>query len=356
MSLYALPVAIFNLGGEMLYILQHRLLAQNIPMEKGYKVMQDIVKSMFTTRFVEEVFKPQDMYPHSSVRTIFDRLAHSSIMRLSESSMEKLYDLMTMGFKLQLTRCRTPKEIMQVTENHLKSMVDLVNDTATAALIENVRQNFAEKYSHLTIGDYSLLRQTLLQFFLNRRIKVSLFLQEGLQNKDGSIVLDPTPVMPSEIEVPGSIKLFDDSGSIVEICNFPYQGNAKPCIPNYESTLGMNLYAGHHRMPFSPMDSHREDSSPFGDPSAVYSRPSPGSKSATAELNMLADLIGNPKGSSSDFKILNLFEEEDLSSSSGGTTIVKAQRNVMDVRKLVSDMSVSGSGKQDDLLDLLDKS
>ncbi len=33
---------------------------------------------------------------------------------------------------------------MQVTENHLKSMIDLVNDTATAALIENVRQNFAE--------------------------------------------------------------------------------------------------------------------------------------------------------------------------------------------------------------------
>ena len=31
---------------------------------------------------------------------------HSSIMRLSESSMDKLYDLMTMGVKHQLLGCR----------------------------------------------------------------------------------------------------------------------------------------------------------------------------------------------------------------------------------------------------------
>ena len=33
---------------------------------------------------------------------IFVKLAHSSIMCLNESSMDKLYDLITMGFKFQV--------------------------------------------------------------------------------------------------------------------------------------------------------------------------------------------------------------------------------------------------------------
>jgi hypothetical protein len=54
-------------------------------------------------QFIRELFKPQEMYTSSSTREIFNKLAHSSIMRLNESSMEKLYDLMTMGFKHQVT-------------------------------------------------------------------------------------------------------------------------------------------------------------------------------------------------------------------------------------------------------------
>ena len=60
---------------------------------------------------------------------IFDRIAHSSIMRLSESSMEKLYDLMTMGFKYQLVCCSHPGELLTITMNHLQ--VRLTQPTRT---------------------------------------------------------------------------------------------------------------------------------------------------------------------------------------------------------------------------------
>ena len=45
---------------------------------------------MFSGRFIEELFKPQEIYSNESTRQIFDRLAHSSIMRLNESSMDKV--------------------------------------------------------------------------------------------------------------------------------------------------------------------------------------------------------------------------------------------------------------------------
>lgn len=45
---------------------------------------------MFNRQFVHELFKPQDAYTLPAVRSVFDRLAHSSIMRLSEQSMDKV--------------------------------------------------------------------------------------------------------------------------------------------------------------------------------------------------------------------------------------------------------------------------
>ena len=50
---------------------------------------------------------------------IVEKLAHSSIMRLNKSSMEKLYDLMTMGFKYQMISSQSPQQFFQVTLNHL---------------------------------------------------------------------------------------------------------------------------------------------------------------------------------------------------------------------------------------------
>lgn len=85
MSMLTMPLLITNLGCEMIYILQQRLLAQNIPQEKAVKVLHDVVKAMFETSFVSLLFTPQAPFTVQSTRTIFDKLAHSSIMRLSEA-------------------------------------------------------------------------------------------------------------------------------------------------------------------------------------------------------------------------------------------------------------------------------
>lgn len=86
MSLLGMPWVVINLGCEMVYILEQRLKAQSISEDKAVKVLQDIVKTMFETSFMKDkLFVPQEMYSLHSTRQIFDRLAHSSIMRLSES-------------------------------------------------------------------------------------------------------------------------------------------------------------------------------------------------------------------------------------------------------------------------------
>ena len=41
MALFVMPLTVINLGGEMMYILEQRLIAQKIPPEKACKVRRD---------------------------------------------------------------------------------------------------------------------------------------------------------------------------------------------------------------------------------------------------------------------------------------------------------------------------
>ena len=49
-GLYAMPMVIINMGGEMVYILEQRLQAQKIPQAKGLKVLNDVVRTMCRVR------------------------------------------------------------------------------------------------------------------------------------------------------------------------------------------------------------------------------------------------------------------------------------------------------------------
>ena len=52
-------------------------------------MLQDVIRTMYNPKFIAELFRGQDVYNMQSTRQIFDKLAHSSIMRLNESSMDK---------------------------------------------------------------------------------------------------------------------------------------------------------------------------------------------------------------------------------------------------------------------------
>ena len=125
MADHVLPLQFLNLGGEMLYIIDQRLRAQEVPLDRATKgcggggvgrgllqlqyeveivrhtkrhdtplspppVRNDILGMMLNPRFLEEVFTPQPPYSRVALRGVFERLAHGSIMRLNAASMDKV--------------------------------------------------------------------------------------------------------------------------------------------------------------------------------------------------------------------------------------------------------------------------
>ncbi|KPP61089.1 protein OSCP1-like, partial [Scleropages formosus] len=253
MSMRTLPLLFINLGGEMLYILDQRLQAQNVPTEKTSKVMNDIICTLFSKPFMEELFKPQDMYSKRTQRAVLIRLAHSSIMRLNQASMDKLYDLMTMAFKYQVLLCPRPRDLLLVTFNHMDAIRAFVSDTpAILNQVEETYQQLIKVYTPLSDGEFQLLRQTLLMCFQDLQIRVSAFLKDKVQTCSGRFVLPLGGPVPCGSEVPGLIRCPGEACRGQEVCHlFPSGGAYCGALPEGSFhmsgdrviTLGTNIAA-----------------------------------------------------------------------------------------------------------------
>jgi len=394
-----MPLIIINMGGEMVYILAQRLQAQNVPLDKSKRVLQDVMRTMYNAKFIAELFRPQDVYTMASVRQIFDRLAHSSIMRLNETSMDKLFDLMTMGFKYQMLASSYPQELLHITLNHLYQLRAKIEDApAVAQLVDDVIRMVNEKYAVMPPLQFASLKQTLCRFFADKRVKVSLFLQDGLQKNDGTITLTYNGPLPPGVDLPGSVSRFDPSGAALGMDSFPFPAVetidgimplGPPIHPARGSacTLGLNLYSKERAAP-PPAAQAASEAAAAAAASAHAEKKGSASravvdsieaekkiladaahaKRSRADLNLLADLIGASAAASGsdDFK-LNLFPDTSMSAGSGGKGSVPVTQTIMidgDVRgsnvslmEIMDDLKIEPgdtNAEDDDLLGLLD--
>ncbi|XP_052389336.1 protein OSCP1-like [Carassius gibelio] len=304
MSQRTLPLLIINLGGEMIYILDQRLRAQDENDDETQRgrwtdddrkrVMNDIVGTMFNKAFLGELLRPQDLYSHRALRTVLTRIAHASIMRLNPASMDKLYDLMTMAFKYQIVLCPRPQDLLLITFNHTDTIKELVKDNPSLInQISEAQRQLIEVYTPLSDGEFQLLRHTLLVLFQDMQIRVSIFLNEKIQNPNGHFVLQTSGPVPYGSEAPGLIRWFNAKGREVRRTRFPSGGSYKSATHQGSfdlsgdriTLLGTNMYNTPSHEDMDPSSTSNRTNKPKQTDTA----PNP---LATEELNLLAKLMG----------------------------------------------------------------
>lgn len=403
MAQHAMPFLIVNYGAEMVFILDQRLQAQSVASEKASKVLHDVIKAMFAPTFVDELLRPQPLYTPAQTKEIFDRLAHSSIMRLSENSMDKLYDLMTMGCKYQYVTLRHPYEVIELTLNHLLHIKGSL--TSESAVLNDVENHLRTLSASLSCGLLAEVRQQLLNFFQGKRVKVSLFLQESMQNSDATMnipqdmSISPLPTC----EAPGTIRYYDNASLVLTetfshpdshltyntpVATYtPFEPSCRQC------KQGRNLYL---------IDRKKKADGTVATPSATSSSaPQPSARSvaqqqqlgavappptrapapskptgALGALNSLSSLVGVNAAPAGTFK-LNLFgdanDDEPVANSDTASEVVSTVINISKISKedirtnnaelmgVVGDFVVQPSASRpaaaaanDDLLDLMD--
>ena len=76
----------------------------------------------------------------NATKAIFKKLAHSSIMKLNDTSMQKLFDLMVMGLKYQTQLTVQPEELYFITIKHLDTMRVLVEGAEAETFVISTKK------------------------------------------------------------------------------------------------------------------------------------------------------------------------------------------------------------------------
>ncbi|KAL0222460.1 hypothetical protein RCL1_002314 [Eukaryota sp. TZLM3-RCL] len=343
-----LPFFVFNLGVEMIYILEQRLEAQSIPSDKSDRVLKDLVSALCNSRFVDDLFSQQALLTFPIVRQLFSRIAHSSIMKLNQDSMEKLIELMFMTFKFQLTRLSSPVEIFQLTFNHLAEIEAVAKRTNIVPLVESVIARFKKLEESYTAWNCLVIRRQILNYLVPHRARISLLLNAGLQLSDGSLSIPVHDCRHSSCTTPGLVKLI--LANKVSSFNSKLETQNPVVVFNTRYCSGSNLYKNRPVPP--PADTVATGFSAQTqslDKSVV-------SKHRAVELNTLArNLTGGdvnrsiPLSLPSNEDVCFDLEDEVHSSSSSHTT---SCTNFF--TDLLQSLDVETSNG-DDLLDLMDK-
>ncbi|XP_049876224.1 protein OSCP1 [Pectinophora gossypiella] len=219
MSHFATPFIVVNLGCEMIYVVDQRLKAQNITLDKSERVLTDIVTVLLHPKLLDELFIPQPVATHTVIKQLLQDISATSIMKLDDYSMSKLWDLMTMIFKWQLS-VTTNQNIFDITRRHLKSVATIMPIYFSKFTIEQAMIRFEYLAQRFTDDDYKCLHNTMILWFSEYHTKISVLLRLGLQKKDGTFSL------PATIET----KILQNLGE-----NIYKHDNKKNPVEEYES-------------------------------------------------------------------------------------------------------------------------
>jgi len=209
-----MPLLVFNLGAEMVYIIRRRQQAQKVEAEHAQRVLDDIMRCLCETEhFGCEIFTPQRLPTYEEARTSFDRLAHCSVMKLTKNSMDKLFYLMVMAFKFQVMSCKSPIDLVTVTAAHMASMVAFAGTPEVADVLKKCSFRMNETFGKMSLLELSSLRQQLCLFFQDRDVKVFILQQKSVQDSFGKFVIPTGGEVPQRGERPGTLRRFSNGGS-----------------------------------------------------------------------------------------------------------------------------------------------
>lgn len=142
-------------------------------------------------KLLDELFIPQPVATHTVIKRLLQDISATSIMKLDDYSMSKLWDLMTMIFKWQIS-VATNQNIFDITRRHLRSVAILMPQYFSKDIFENSQKKFDILTQKFTDDDYNCLCSALIIWFSEYHAKISVLMRLGLQKKDGTFSLPYT--------------------------------------------------------------------------------------------------------------------------------------------------------------------
>lgn len=153
-------------------------------------VLNEIISILISKELISDLMTqmPQPVYSQDRIKQTIGDIAQSSIMRLDAISMDKLWDLVTMVYKWQVT---LGADVLKITRRHVTELEDYISNGEVLLQLRRV-QNIVDNFGVLlNRSELSRLKDEILDWLgesASNNVKVSLLLKMGLQNVDGTFV------------------------------------------------------------------------------------------------------------------------------------------------------------------------
>lgn len=203
-----------NLGCEALYVIDQRLKAQQIASDKSVQgelpagtpslfftviipfplsVIHDVTTVLLDPKFLESLINGS-MHSKAQLLTVehckfmLNDIATCSLMRLDETSMEKLWNLMTMVYKWQLFVSRHQHNLLDITFRHLDAINKLYPDARRHMLIDFAKNMLLDFWNACGEEQQLSIYRTNKAWLQCFNTKISLLIRLGFQSMDGSFI------------------------------------------------------------------------------------------------------------------------------------------------------------------------
>jgi hypothetical protein len=131
------------------------------------------------------------MLSSSQAKVMLMELACSSVMRLDNTSMDKLQDLMVMIYKWQMFLLNIPEDLLNLTMKHLDCIGKIYPDLKKMVLIDEAKQTILNHWDSLDEDHKYVVARIINKWLSPFSTKISLLIRAKLQNGDGTF-LDKT--------------------------------------------------------------------------------------------------------------------------------------------------------------------
>lgn len=134
-------------------------------------------------------------------RILLSDIACCSLMRLDISSMDKLWDLMLMVFKWQLsisTVAEHPQRLLDLTFRHMDGIGRLLPEMRKTLLIDCTKRHLIEFWDTLNATERTGTITSLQRWLRPYNVKISILIRLGFQLADGGAFVDAESAEKSE--------------------------------------------------------------------------------------------------------------------------------------------------------------
>uniref|UniRef100_A0A7S0G710 Uncharacterized protein n=1 Tax=Rhodosorus marinus TaxID=101924 RepID=A0A7S0G710_9RHOD len=213
----------------------------DVPPKKADEVIVDCAIALFEENVLERIFTEQSLFESDEIQQIFSLVGRSPSLRIDETNMAKIFQVMCMVTKANILYLRKPLDMFKFFDKHMSELSAVLEKTSLGEEVRDtlmdMRKQFRRWYLDITIGEFQRIRMTILTRMYLMHSPVSVLLDSKIQHESGCL---HAPTSGESIELLGEAKVYSrDNKTILTGYSVSVAGRN---IVDKEFPVGTNLF------------------------------------------------------------------------------------------------------------------